>query len=66
MEWFQPAWEMLTEDDKYVLTEFYWEYERKQIDTIGSICERFHIERSSAYKKKNRALEKLATLLYGK
>jgi hypothetical protein len=66
MEWFQPAWDSLTDDERFVLSEFYWEYEIKQIDAIGNICDRFHIERSSAYKKKNRALEKLATLLYGK
>ena len=66
MEWFSPAWDALADDERFVLTEFYWEYEKKQIDTIGNICDRFHIERSSAYKKKNRALEKLSTLLYGK
>jgi len=66
MEWFCPAWNALTDDERFVLSEFYWEYELKQIDAIGNICDRFHIERSSAYKKKNRALEKLATLLYGK
>jgi len=66
MEWFQPAWDTLTEDDRFILSEFYWEYEKKQIDAIGNICDRFHIERSSAYNKKNRALAKLALLLYGR
>lgn len=66
MEWFQPAWDALTEDEQFVLSEFYVGYEEKQIDTIGNICDRFHIERTSAYKKKNRALDRLTTLLYGK
>lgn len=66
MEWFYPAWDALTEDERFVLWEFYLHDDSKQIDAIGNICDRFHIERSSVYKKKNRALEHLTTLLYGK
>ena len=42
------------------------EFLQKQIDAVYNICERFNIERSSAYNKKNRALQHLALLLYGK
>ena len=66
MEWFQPAWDALTEDEQFVLSEFYLSDDGKQIDAVGNICDRFHIERSSAYKKKNRAFERLTILLYGK
>lgn len=66
MEWFRPAWDALTEDEQYVLSEFYQSDDYKQIDAVGNICDRFHIERSSAYKKKNRALEHFSLLLYGK
>ena len=66
MEWFQPAWDTLTDDERFVLSEFYRDDDNRQIDSIGNICERFHIERSSAYNKKNRALFKLSLLLYGK
>lgn len=66
MDWFQPAWDALTEDEQYVLKEFYLDDEQKQIDAVYNICERFNIERSSAYNKKNRALQHLALLLYGK
>jgi len=66
MEWFRPAWDALTDDEQFVLSEFYLNDDGKQIDAVGNICGRFHIERSSAYKKKNRALEHLTTLLYGK
>ncbi|TES51700.1 hypothetical protein E2L07_15385 [Halalkalibacterium halodurans] len=66
MEWFQPAWDELTEEERYVLTEFYLNEEQKQIDAVYNICEHFNIERSSAYNKKNRALHHLALLLYGK
>lgn len=66
MNWFQPAWDELSEDERFVLTEFYLNEEQKQIDAVYNICEYFHIERSSAYNKKNRALQHLALLLYGK
>lgn len=66
MEWFRPAWDALTDDERFVLSEFYQNDDYKQIDSIGNICDRFHIERSSAYNKKNRALAHLALLLYGR
>ncbi|MEH2953441.1 hypothetical protein VV089_10705 [Candidatus Merdisoma sp. JLR.KK011] len=65
MAWFLPAWEELSGDERYVLETFYSDEER-QTDSVYDICDRFHIERTSAYKKKNRALQKLVTLLYGK
>jgi len=66
MEWFKPAWLALTEDERYVLSEFYICDDEKQIDAVYNICDHFNIERSSAYNKKNRALQHLALLLYGK
>ena len=27
MEWFQPAWDSLSEDERYVLEQFYWQEE---------------------------------------
>lgn len=65
MEWFKPAWEQLTADERYVLNTFYDE-DCSQTGAVYEICDHFHIERSSAYNKKNRALGKLAVLLYGK
>lgn len=66
MEWFRPAWTALSEDEQFVLSEFYLNDADRQIDAVGNICEHFHIERSSAYNKKNRVLAKLALLLYGR
>ena len=62
MSWFKPAWEALSEDEQYVLEVFYLTGE----SDVGMICDRFGIERSSAYNRKNRALGKLSTCLYGK
>lgn len=64
--WFLPAWQMLSEQERFVLSRFYMDDESKQVDSVGEICERFHIERTSAYKRKDRALSRLTLLLYGK
>ncbi|HRR77730.1 MAG TPA: hypothetical protein P5191_13115, partial [Ruminococcus sp.] len=34
MEWFQPAWDNLTEDERYVLEQFYLRDDEKQIDVM--------------------------------
>ena len=65
MEWFQPAWDTLSEDERYVLEQFYWE-DDERLDALSEICDKYSIERTSAYKKKNRAVAKLALLLFGK
>ena len=66
MAWFLPAWEELTEDERYVLEAFYGEDNQYGASAIYDICDRFGIERSSAYNRKNRALSHLVTLLFGK
>lgn len=66
MAWFLPAWEKLTEDERYVLQTFYGEDNQYGASAIYDICDRFGIERSSAYNRKNRALSHLVTLLFGK
>lgn len=66
MSWFCPAWMALSEDERFVLSRFYMDDECRQADSICDICDHFHIERTSAYKKKDRALAHLALLLYGK
>ena len=65
MEWFQPAWDTLSEDERYVLEQFYWE-DDERFDALSEICDKYSIERTSAYKKKKRAVAKLALLLFGK
>ena len=65
MDWFKPAWEQLSSEERYVLETFYRD-EGGQTGAVYEICDHFHIERSSAYNRKNRALAKLAVLLYGK
>ena len=64
MNWFRPAWNELTANERYVLKAFY--LSNGTDEPVGTVCEHFSIERSSAYNKKNRALKHLALLLYGK
>lgn len=66
MAWFLPAWEELSGDERYVLETFYGEGNEYGSSVIYSIAEHFHIEQSSAYNKKNRALHHLTILLFGK
>lgn len=65
MDWFQPAWDSLSEDERYVLETFYTD-EDAGTGAVYVICDQYHIERSSAYNKKNRALDKLVVQLYGR
>ncbi len=66
MEWFQPAWNALTEDEREVISLFFLTEQTNKTDAVYSVCDRFFIERSAAYKKKERAIYHLTVLLYGK
>ena len=66
MAWFQPAWDALSEDDRVVLATFFCSESKYGSGAADAVSDHFSIERSSAYRKKNRALENLTTLLYGK
>lgn len=60
MDWFEPAWKQLSEDEQYILEASY-------LDDVlvEDICEHFHIVRKTFYPKKLRALDHLTKLLYG-
>ncbi len=62
MDWYLPAWNNLNEDEQFVLRTFY----RDGYGAAEEIANRYQIERASAYRRKNRALDKLTLLLYGK
>lgn len=66
MSWFQPAWEQLREDEQYVLESFYGNGNCYGSNVVSSIAEHFGIEHTSAYKRKNRALDRLSVLLFGR
>ena len=58
--------EELSEDDRYVLDAFYNEDNEYGSGMADDVADYFGIERASAYRRKNRALAKLTTLLFGK
>ena len=66
MDWFVPAWQELSEEERYVLETFYGEDSYYGGGAAYEIAEHVHIEQSSAYNKKNRALHHLTVLLFGK
>ncbi len=63
MAWFKPAWNQLSEDDQFVLETFFGP---DTFDAAGAVARHFDIERSSAYSKRKRAVDRLTQLLYGK
>ena len=66
MDWFRPAWEQLSEDERYCLEAFYGDGNSYGSSATSYIANYLHVEPSSAYKKKNRALDRLTVLLFGK
>lgn len=65
MIWFKPAWNELSDDEKYILNMFFLtQYAKTEI--VSDIGEKLCIERSQVYHRKDRAVEKLSLLLYGK
>lgn len=66
MEWFGPAWKQLPDDDRYCLEAFYGDSKSYGSSAASYIAEYLNIETASAYRHKNRALDKLSTLLFGK
>ena len=66
MSWFKPAWEQLTEDERYILESFYGSEGSYGSNTVSYIAEYLGVEQTTAYKRKNRALDRLTVLLFGK
>lgn len=65
MSWFNPAWAQMNEEDQYILKTFYADnnYGCHAVYVIG---DKLHMEDQTVYKRKNRALARLTTLLFGK
>lgn len=66
MAWFVPAWEELSEDERYVLEAFYGADNGYGSNAADEVADYFQIERASAYRRKNRIPEKLTVLLFGR
>lgn len=64
MDWFLPAWEVIAEDDRFILEGFFLS-EGTQDEKVLMIADNFYVERDTVYRRKNRALDRFATALYG-
>lgn len=65
MRWFSPAWEALSSDDQFVLETVYMRPETTLDGSLLVIQHKYSIERTSAYKRSQRAVYRLSVLLYG-
>ncbi|WP_234914697.1 hypothetical protein [Corynebacterium belfantii] len=65
LDWFLPVWAILSEDDRFVLENFFLG-EGSQDERVAMIGDHFYIQRDSVYRRKNRALDRLVTALYGR
>jgi len=63
--WFKPAWDELSADDRFILREFFTT-EGSKLEAVGRINQRLYLEKSQIYYRKDKALNQLALLLYGK
>lgn len=64
MNWFKPAWDQLTEDERFVLDAY--KNGKTNLNSLGAIARRFDVAAGTASNMRSRALERLACLLYGK
>ena len=65
MDWFNPAWESLSDDDRLVLEVFFLD-DLSAEDAAVKVAEHFYVERKTAFAKKQRALDRFARLLFGR
>ena len=56
------AWDNLTEEEQDILARFY--FTRKRINyEVHLLCDKYHIEKSQVYNRKNKALKELTDLV---
>ena len=66
MAWFQPAWKQLTDEEQYILKNFYSETNSYGCSEVNAIADHLNVEALTVYKRKNRALSRLTVLLFGR
>ena len=65
MEWFGPAWDALTDEERYILETFFLTSETKA-EAVQVIGAELSIERSQVYYRKEKAVSRLSLLPFGK
>jgi len=64
MSWFTPAWLQLSKEERLLLETLYMGEDNKTT-AVENISEQLHIERAQIYRRKDKALNRLTTFLYG-
>ena len=62
---YDRAWGALSEDERFVLTEFFQKGRRYTEDAVEAVCNRFHCERRTAFTKRKRAIDRFKRYLVG-
>lgn len=66
MDWVRPAWEALSDDDRWILSNCFFDNNVFSDFKINEIMNKFAVERTTAYKLKNNAVERMRFYLFGK
>ena len=64
MKWFKPAWEYMSEEERYVLETMCLDNDYGD-NAVYVVADKLHLSRARGYRKKERAVKKLTRLLYG-
>ena len=64
-KWFEPAWQELSEDERFVLDTCYRTPNQTLNQGLAVMMNKYFIAKTTAYNRKNKALDHLTLLLYG-
>ncbi len=64
-EWFEPAWQQLTDEEQFILDSCYRVPNQSLNQGLTLLMNKYFIAKTTAYNKKNKALDHLTLLLYG-
>lgn len=62
---YNRAWGALTEDERFVLTEFFQRGRRYTEDAVEAVCGRYRCDRRTAFRKRKAAIERFKRLMVG-
>lgn len=64
-DWFEPAWQQLTDDERFILDTCYRTPNQTLNQGLAVMINKYFIAKTTAYNRKNKALDHLTLLLYG-
>lgn len=64
-KWFEPAWQELSKDERFVLDACYRAPDQSMNQGLAILMGKYFIAKTTAYNRKNQALDHLTLLLYG-